>query len=234
MENILKYSQDMFYTDLISFSLSVIGLVISLWKHRQNPQLTPLIFFFSGYVLDLFFNFYILQNPRVFYRLRILSDYIDFLDTIVEFLAFFYLIKNHIISNKIKTHLNPLLPVFIGSVFIYFVYYKSSHSEIDQYFLQFTYTIQAPFLVIACVLYFIDLFTKEPKLDLSALPSFWAITGLAFFMLCTLPFSILGLYLIKTNYNLNFHLFSIFNIFYCLLFIMIIKAYLCKPSPVLE
>jgi len=232
MKEILKYSHEMLYTDLVSFSVAVIGLLVSVWKRNQNRQLTPLFFFFLGYVFDFLFSFFIHQNATLLNRYRILSNYIGFFYTIVEFLAFFFLIKNHLTSDKIKSFLKPLLPVFVGPIFIYFIYYKISRTEIDQYFLQFTYTIQAPVLVFACVLYFMELFTKEPKLDLSSLPSFWAVTGLAFFMLCTLPFSILGLYLIKTNYNLIFQLFSIVNISYCLLFMMIIKAYLCKPSTV--
>lgn len=228
MEELLKYSWDAFYTDLISFSLAFVGLIISIWRSKQNPKLKPLIFFFLGYVLDIFINRFTYKNKNWFPQSYTINIFTDFIDTIVEFLAFFFLIRNHIVRIKIKKAVNPLLPVFLSLVFICLIYYKISGKGFRHHFLQTTYIIQAILLIIACILYYIDLFKNEPKLNLTALPSFWAITGLSFFMLCTLPYSVFSMYLIKADFVLYNNLFSIFDIFYCLLFLMIIKAYLCR------
>jgi hypothetical protein len=230
MKEILKYSWGALYTDLISFSVALVGLIISIWKGKQNPRLKPLFFFFLAYVLDLFICRLTYQNRALFNRYDLINLYIDSIDTVIEFLAFFFLLKNHIASVKIKRALNPLFPFFLISICTYYIFYTVAHPEIDEFFKQNIFTLQAVCLVTACILYYIDLFNRKPVLNLTALPSFWAITGLSFFMLCTLPFSVLGFYLLKTNYALYRQLFSIFNIFYCILFLMIIKAYLCKPS----
>jgi hypothetical protein len=230
MKQLAKYLYTSFYTDLICSLIAVIGLIISIRKRKQYPQLNPLIFFFASYVLLGLINYFIIATKTVLHLKYTIFRYSDFIDTIIEFIAFFFIIKNHIISSKIKKALNPLLVFFTSSIFLYFIYYKSNYAEIDQYFLQAIFTVQASFLIIACILYYMDLFRKEPDLNLANQPSFWVITGVFFFMLCTLPFSLFCSYLFKTNYYLYAQLFSIFNIFYCILFLMIIKAYFCKPE----
>jgi hypothetical protein len=229
MKELLKSCENTFYTDVASFLVAVIGLIISIWKRKSNPKLKFLSFFFLCYVLDQLVYFLDIVIIARYPQMDPIRCYTDFADTIVEFLVFFFLIKNHIDNIRIRKVLNPLLPVFLSSIFIYLVYYKTTHKEINQYFLQMIFTIQASLLIIACILYYLDLFKKEMKLNLLAQPSFWVVTGLSLFMLSTLPFSFIGLHLFKLNFILYFHLFNIFNIFYCLLFIMIIRAYLCKP-----
>jgi hypothetical protein len=228
MKVLWKSFEPTFYTDLISFLLAIVALIISINKRRQNPKLRPLSIFFFGYAISQLLPFLNIALSQKFLTWSI-CRYTDFFDTIIEFLVFFLLIRNFVVNTEIKKVIRPLLPIFIISMFAYLAYYESTHREIDQYFLEVIYTIQASVLIIACVLYYVDLFERKPDLKLTSLPSFWAVTGILFFMLCTLPFSILGLYLIKTNYGLYVRLFSIFNIFYCILIIMLIKAYLCKP-----
>jgi hypothetical protein len=231
MKELLKHWEEAWYADLITFLLAIIGLTISIRKLSQNRKLKPLFFFFLGYVLNQFIVFFDISiNVQQPIR-EIIRRYLDITDTIVEFLAFFFLIKNHITDVKIRKVLNLLLPTFLISIFAYFIYHLSLHRKVNQYFLQVLFTIQAFLLIIASILYYIDLFKTEPKLSLTSHPSFWVVTGLSFFMLSTLPFSIFSLYLIKTNFSLYFQLFDIFEFFYCVLILMIIKAYLCKPVP---
>jgi len=231
MKELLEHWMYVFYTDLLTFLLATTGLIISVKKRKQKPKLQPLFFFFLAYIISELISFLIIaanvENPlRKHIRL-----YTDTIDTIIEFLAFFFLIRNYIVNAGIKRILNQLLPIFLCMLSAYFVYYKIHHKEIDQYFLQTAFTIQASILIVACVLCYIDLFKKEHRLNLTALPFFWIVSGLSLFMLSTLPFSVFGLYLMRTNYQLYVQLFNIFEVFYCVLFLMIIKAYLCKPLP---
>jgi hypothetical protein len=228
MKKFLEFWQTDFYTVAISFLLAVIGLIISL-RRRQNHKLRPLIFFFLGYVL-----LEVLQSVnramQLYRPLRVqISIYLDFADTIIEFFSLYLVIRNFVINARIIKILKTLPFVFAVSMAFYFFYYKITYEKLDQYFLQTIFTIQACLLIVASSCYYIDIFTKVPKSKLSDDPSFWVVTGVAFFMLCTLPFSILGLYLIKTNLHLYLQLFIIFEIFYWILFLMIIKAYFCNP-----
>jgi len=229
MKEILKYSNDAFYTDVFSFSVALSGLIISIWKRKVNAKLGPMFFLFLVYLLVTFTNQVIIEGTSLYYRYKYIEYYNDFLDTIVEFLAFFFLIKNHLADNNIKKALNPLLTGFISLVIIYFAYYRINHGKIGQHFMQTVFTIPVLFLAASCSAYYIDIFRRTRDRNLAEQPSFWVVTGLAFFMINTLPFSIAGQYLVKASHYLYDKLFSIFDIFYCLLFLTVIKAYLCKP-----
>lgn len=230
MKGFFEYWQTDFYSGAVTFLLAVVVFIVSLQRKKQHPQLKPLIFFFLAYILGELVRA-VDRGIGVDRPLRAkISTYLDVVETIIEFFAFFLVIKNYIVSVKIKKILKPLSFLFIVPATVCFVYYKFAHGKIDQYFLQAFFTFQAFLLIVACALYYVDLFTKEPKLKLMDDPSFWVITGLAFFMLCTLPFSILGMHLIKVDFQLYVQLFMIFEVFYWILFLMIIKAYFCKPA----
>lgn len=228
MKEFLAYWKVDFYTGIISFFLAVAGLIVSL-KKKENDKLKPLAFFFLAYVLMESIGV-INRATHLYKPLRIkIALYVDLVVTIVEFLTFFSVIRNYITNDKIKKALTPLRPLFISATTIYFIYYIIAYNLHDQYFLQIVFTIEALLLVVACSFYYIDIFTKKPKTELTQDPSFWVVTGVAFFMLCTLPFSMVGLYLVKVNFHLYVQLFAVFEVFYWILFLMIIKAYFCKP-----
>jgi hypothetical protein len=230
MDELLKYWKEHFYTEVVSYILAIVGFFISLRRNKLYPKLKPLSFFFLAYFLDVSFIYGIVATVSDPHLIDWGVGLADFIDTIIEFLVFVFVIKNHTVSIRISKALKSLLFLFPGIAIVYFLYYIMKNDRPNQFFLQNIFTIQASFLIVASVLYYVDVFKKEPKSNLISEPSFWVVTGLAFFMLSTLPFSILGLYLIKINYVLYSHLFSIFEVFYWILFLMIIKAYFCKPE----
>lgn len=106
----------------------------------------------------------------------------------------------------------------------FYAFYKLKQSSI--YIL---FTIQAIGLIIGSIFYYIDIFRSPSVSNLKKQPLFLTIMGISFFMLCTLPYSIAVNSLKESNPFITQYLFSIFYIFYCFLFLMIIKALLCKP-----
>ena len=116
---------------------------------------------------------------------------------------------------------------FYLSTTILFIFYTMTKHHLVVLSLTNLFTIQAVSLLIICISYYIKIFKDAPDLILLNEPSFWIITGLTFFMLSTLPFSLISPYLIR-NTVLYRNLFSIFFIFYCILFLMIIRAFLCR------
>jgi hypothetical protein len=225
----LAYWETDYYSGAVSFLLAVTGVVVSL-KKRQNPKLKPLIFFFLAYVLIGIIRS-INRGIELDKPLRIkITIYLDFVDTIVEFFAFYLVIKSYVVSVRIRKRLKPFPFLFLASITIYFLYYLITHGKVDQYFLQAIFTIQAFLLITGCIFYYVDIFTTEPKLKLTHDPSFWVVTGVAFFMLCTMPFSIFGMYLVKFDFRLYIQLFTLYEVFYWILFLMIIRAYFCKSA----
>ena len=159
-----------------------------------------------------------------------LADYIDYSFTLIEmvtFSIFFYQLITKIIVKKLIIISN----IFFSLFFIYMLTidpgFYASISETTQ---SRVYTAEGVILLMICLFYFIDFFKKPPNLNLNNEPVFWVSTGLLFFLTCTLPYSLLENYIRKKFPDLILTSYSIFYIFYILLFLMIIRAYLCKPE----
>ena len=61
-------------------------------------------------------------------------------------------------------------------------------------------------------------------------PSFWICSGVFIFMISILPYSLFSEYLCRYKHSVFRELLFILYIFYSVLLIMIIKAFLCKPA----
>jgi hypothetical protein len=81
-------------------------------------------------------------------------------------------------------------------------------------------------LVPPCLIYFYQLFTTDNPEPLKDQPSFWVITGLLFLKACSIPLLLTVELMIgyqNAVYTLNYILYSV-------LFVLLIRAYLCPPS----
>ncbi len=82
------------------------------------------------------------------------------------------------------------------------------------------------FLVLPCLFYFYELFSKVNLRPLKDQPPFWVITGILFLHACDIPLFLTVPFLENYQgaaYTLNYILFSIF-------FVLLIRAYLCPPE----
>lgn len=230
MDDIIQFWSRGYFTQAISLFISIIAFLVAINKRKKNSQHNLLILFLSSYIvcqivaiIDVSIN-HNGNRPEI----RFLFFLLDFSITIIELVVFTVLIRIFILNEKMKIVLRYLPIIFF--TFLIATFIIKANFNFSQPFIQQVFTIQAFFLIIPCIFYYIDLFNREPSLELLNEPSFWIVTGLSFFMVCTLPFSIFGEYIMRSNYKLYLELFSIFNIFYCLLFVMIIRSYLCKPQ----
>jgi hypothetical protein len=137
------------------------------------------------------------------------------------FLTFF--IYNIIKSNRKKKYLLPLFFIFIS-----FLLFSFTQREIRIKNL-FAYSISNLGLVIFCIVYYLDLFNNVTKLNLSATPSFWIISGIFFCMCITIPLTTLFEYLnqiISNDFEKNIG--AIISFAYGIMHLFFIKAYLCS------
>jgi hypothetical protein len=158
------------------------------------------------------------------------TNYADYFFILVELFVFTRFFLKIVVSKKIKATLLVLSVLFIPYFFLelYFdKYFPRSISETSQ---SRVYTVESLVLLLPCFVYFYELFKKPPTLDLKNEPSFWIVTGWSFFATCTLPYSLMENYLRNSHSELMTELYSVFYIFYALLFTMVIRAYLCKRS----
>lgn len=85
-------------------------------------------------------------------------------------------------------------------------------------------------IFIPCLFYFFEVFKTPALTSLSNLPAFWIVSGFLFMVTCTLPFYLLEGYLSKYIREFYVEAYILNNLFYCLLFLLISKAFLCKPK----
>ena len=233
MQHIIKALEDQFYTPAFRIVGLILVLIVSL-KHRK--KFIPLKYFpFYATTLlldDVFFYWYHIAEEANYHGDFFwgLSSYLDYLFTFVE-LIFFSHFYYHLSYTQIIKKLILVFNVFFGLFFVYMAikdkYFYEGVSGVTQ---SIVYTVESIILLFLCSFYFIDLFKKLPVVNLKNEPGFWVSTGLMFFMACTLPYSLLQNKIMK-NYPYSFFStsYSIFDVFYVLLFLMIIRAYLCKP-----
>jgi hypothetical protein len=229
MNEIIKFWESAYYTQAMTFVLAAVTIFIALKNWNRSGNLRSLFPFFTFYFLLQVITLYAcLSYTRNDRNLLLIFRYFDFVTTVTEFLAFSYYAKGQIKNEHLKSIIRKAQIFFLLVASILFTVTIINY-RITQATLQYTYSIEAAFLIVISFYYYYDLFKQQPSFQLLELPSFWVITGMSFFMVCTLPFSIFGQFIVKSNYRLYLQVFCIFNIFYCLLFLMIIKAYKCKP-----
>jgi hypothetical protein len=230
MKEAIRYLDGSFYLHLIPILFAFVGLFASL-KKRSNNNLKIFTLYFSAYIisqLSLYLHvcFFFKGSFKIYF---VYTDYyLDYTFTILEFLIFTSFFRIYI--RKIKNLFEVLISsfLFISTTLVINDLISVGHPVLTS--MNNLFTIQAIYILPGPILYFTSIFKTSPSLLLWQQPTFWVAVGTAFFMVCTLPCSLVINYLIENNYTLYKQLFSIFYIFYALLFFMIIKAFLCIPS----
>lgn len=233
MSSLIKYLQRGYYTDLFLTVTLFLVFAISLGRRKKHPQFKFLPFYFSAFFIFSLFSYVkisFFSDSPFRKNLSVIADYIDAFVTLTEFFAFMYMF-NMIIINTKKKRLIKWLTV---SALVIFIFIISKHLLFDptRFYpsLTYLYILESSILVIPCAFYYYELFVFSPRLDLLQDANFWTVTGLTFYLFCTLPLNFVLYHYMKTNYLIYVDIFSIINLFYVLLFVMIIKSYLCKKT----
>ena len=227
MEELNKYLGDSLYTQLLSFSASIIGLYISLRKSQGIFKWFSLYFFCYSFSQILFFlgNFFAIQEMKnIVNNISIYSDYVF---TLIEF-SIFMRFFNLAIEGKIKFLLMVIEICFLTVTLYLFLANFNPNGIFFISTLEKIFLLESLLLLIPCIIYFVQIFNSIKPFPLIQDGFFWVVTGLTFFLISTLPFSYLMNYLRKENSEIYMYLYSIVYLFYCLLFMMIIRGILCK------
>jgi hypothetical protein len=226
MEKFINYMAGSFYTNLIAFFIAVFGLIYSLRKSKGAMRIFPLYFFAYAFTQLAFFIANFLKNSNLKKHHEI-ALYLDFSFTVLEFLIFSILIIIALRQHK-------TFPIYIATITFLAIVFNLLYSDLNKVgtltlnTLEKVFIYESVLLIVPCINYFYHLFQNPNPVPLRNDPYFWITTGLTFFLLATLPFSLLMNTLRLENYGIYDYLYSIVCIFYCLLFTMIIKAISCR------
>jgi hypothetical protein len=83
-------------------------------------------------------------------------------------------------------------------------------------------------MIIGCLAYFFELFKLDNLSLLNQKPSFWIVTGCLFYSTYSLPFLLIAQKVLITNKQLFILLYSGHYITFSFVFIMLIKAFICR------
>lgn len=225
MYSLLYFLAETYYTPLILLSLSLATVIIGYHNRHKFAYLRLFPIYAVASTIQIIISlcciFFIIPS----YKLIINFSSIAF--TIIEFLIFYDLLF-HIIRDKFLTRSMEVSRI-VFLVLTLCVLLTSSFSNVIP--LSFN-VINLILLIIPCLFFFYEVFNTSPSIPLSYQPAFWIITGFAFMIICTLPFYLLEKYFFHNMINLYNKISALTYAFYCLLFILICKAFLCKQMTV--
>lgn len=231
MEYLIEYLDASFYTLAIAIGFAIVGLIVAIYKFKNNSRISKLfIIYFVSYIL---LNIVILIDPKFLFYNSFYFEFVsnvDLIFTIIEFFIFVIFFKIIFLKPLQLKLLIVITYVFLSLVCGLIIIDYVTFSKLSIKTLQSIFTIQAVCVIIPCVLYYLDIYRSQPDIILTNDQRFWIVTGITFFMVCTLPFSIFINYLNELNIVYYKYLYSIFYIFYVLLFTMIIRSFLCKTE----
>lgn len=233
MKEIYQHWKDCFFTEAVLVGVLLTALFVSVKNRKKHFTLRLFPFYFSCLIivfLSLYANIY--SKEVIMYSLTKFNfhHYIDYFSTLIELLVFVHFFTLIIESPKFRKVLITITILFVLYYFVELYFDKRFSRSISETTQSRVYTIESLILLIPCFVYFYELFKKPPTLNLRQEPAFWIVSGLSFFVTCTLPYSLLENYLRKNYLYLMTTLYSVFYIFYILLLLMIIKAYTCNPK----
>ena len=231
MRPLLNHFAQSFYADFLLFFISIFALYISIVRKEKHSLLRLFPYYFISYIillLLLYTHIIFFLNSRSNHIMLQIDSYSDYIFTLIEFIVFMHFFYN-VIDNQRKKRIIILLSMLFLLLFAFnFISESILYNNINPNTVNRIYTIESSILLIPSLFYYFEIFKKPTTMNLMRESSFWVVTGIFFSMICSLPYCVIENYIRKNNSQLYPQLFSIFYIFYSLLFMMIIKAYLCE------
>lgn len=225
MEKIIGFWERGFYTELLLIIVLIITFAIALLNRNKitGTRFFPVYFasflllFIVEYIYHVFFPF----NRRIG---LILDNVANFTVTTIELLAFLYFFYTNITLKLIKRVIQVITALTILTfpmVFTKLLSLKTLHT---------LYLIESLILLSLGIIYFVEMFRSTPHLRISNLSSFWISSGIIFYSVGTFPTTIITDYVFNLDYQLYANIYSIINLFYVFLYLLIIRTYKCTST----
>lgn len=154
---------------------------------------------------------------------KLLNACVDYLITTIEFLLINYYFYSLNQNTKQKRVLKYLTGLFLLIAIILAFQLPTQHAVVR------LYTTQVFLLLLPTFFYFKTLFKTNSVMNITNTPAFWISTGIAFFLLCTMILSVIETFFLNHRPDILAKLYPTYYIFYIIMFLMFLKAYLCRP-----
>lgn len=223
MTSLIDFFSSTLYVYPLLFVASFTTAFVGYYKKNKNPILRflPIYALLSSLQTLICFCCIFLDND-IGIIISISSIYVFM---IIELLIFYNFLLNLL---KVKWHLQSInmLKIIFVTLLAYTYINRGALLDVPSEL----NIINCICIAIPCLFYFQEIFTSAPLTNLSEEPSFWIVTGFLFMAICTLPFYFLQSYISQHLPMLYDQIYLLIAVFYCLLFSLILKAFICNPA----
>jgi hypothetical protein len=231
-EKMLESWHRKYYDSPFMFVCELIAIILGLIYQRKNKIGQFFICYTIIDILILILNNY-LQNFLNFTNKELdnsllITNTFSFLGEILAFLFFFQCtLQGKLIKRLIPVLRNTFIILATSHLLNIFLFHRALTSN-DMYYLG---AIEFFFLMIPCLFYFAELFTKPSAKGLFKRPSFWITTGIFFYTFVSIPYYFIVEYLSKSGYQYYYELsVLLFSIPYGITFLFLSKAFTLKTE----
>ena len=214
-----------YYLDWVSFAITLGAFAIGFTRRKSHRELTLILYYL---ILSLIIDISTIYLYFFSYPTRLVTK-LDQLTWIIFVWGEYGFLCAFIINNLSNRFRRSLSIAILISFYCNFIILPLFHFSEEVLYVTFSalYTIS---LIIVSLFYFYELFHKNELVQVKNLPPFWAIVAILFYASCSFPIFLFQIFLFKKMPEYYNSIFSINYFLYCLLYLLFIKAYLCKKK----
>ncbi len=217
---ILAFLTKALFWPVLLLLVTLVALVFSVRYYQRYRHLRVFAFYiFISLLIDIA-DIWKLTSSGLNQETNTILRIFDNVFLVFEFLVFSLFILYCVRGRSRKLTVKIIIFLFLGLVFLISAVINSN------FVLSFKTAIaESILLVFPCLIYYYELFITVTNRPLNSDPSFWVITGIFFLNACSIPllliFRLLG--------SFSHIAFTLNYVLYCILFILLIRAYCCRP-----
>ncbi len=222
-----------YYDEPFMFVCEVTAIILGLIYQRKNRVGQLFIFYIAFDITVLILDQYIVYFSNFTKTESHLFVHItNSMVFICELLAYFFFFRKTLQSRSIKKTI-PVLGVFFITLTSFYLLHTIIYRVPKMGFIDMNYlgVIEFIFLIIPCIFYFSELFTKPSERKLLRRPSFWIATGIFFYSFISIPFFFINNYLAESEYEYRNELGALlFCLPFGISFLFLAKAFTLKTE----
>jgi hypothetical protein len=216
------------YLNGVMMLFTVAALVIGIKHYKRHRNLRIWTWYIAFSLFQDMSCFYAFPDRRPG-NFRVDQMYISGIGFVLfEFIACNLFILRCIRSPQRRRLIKINALLFFGIIAVEAVL-TFPYTQLSDMSTMYVFLPESFFLVLPCLMYFYELFLTKNLHPLTDQPAFWVITGILFLNACEIPLLVASNLLKESTHNYN-DAFSLNYVLYSLLFVLLIRAFLCPPE----
>jgi hypothetical protein len=220
---ILDFLSNQIYCSVLMELVTFIALIVSIRYYKRHPQLRIFTYYILFSLLDDLANTWEQTTKQVGHYTTVGIRVVDSVFIIFEFLIFSLFILHYVRGRSGRLAIKIVILLFFSMfLWVSIINVKNFYIGLDTRYM----IAESILLVFPCLIYYYGLFVNVSPNPLSEDPSFWVVTGFFFLNACSIPMILTFAWLGRFAHIV----FSLNYLLYIILFILLIRAYRCRPS----